>query len=125
MQFLMFAAVGVVGTVGHYITLVILVSAFDEDAVYSSVAGFLVGALINYWLNYHVTFKSNSRHIDTVWKFLSVAGVGLLLNTLLMSWAVKILELHYLLSQIAATGLVLVWNYWANRYWTFRRGDYE
>jgi putative flippase GtrA len=124
MQFLVFAAVGAIGTAGHYVTLVTLVAVFQLDAVFSSVAGFLVGAMINYWLNYHVTFRSKSPHLNTAWKFFTLAAVGLLLNTLLMSWAVNTLKLHYLLSQVAATGLVLLWNYLANRAWTFRRGNY-
>jgi len=29
------------------------------------------------------------------------------------------LDIHYLLVQLVVTGLVLVWNFLANRFWTF------
>ena len=125
MQFLIFAAVGVVGTIGHYVALVVLVSVGGVDPVISSALGFVVGAMINYWLNYHVTFKSTLLHTETVWKFFSVAAVGLLLNTLLMGLLVSMLRVHYLFGQVVTTGIVLLWNYLANRHWTFRRGNYE
>ena len=52
-------------------------------------------------------------------KFFTIAFVGLLLNTIIMAIGVEILNLHYLLAQVVATGLVLFWNFTGNRLWTF------
>lgn len=125
MQFLTFSIVGIVGTATHYAVLFGLVSLTAADPVYASMTGFIAGALVNYFLNYYITFKSDHHHAIAVVKFLSVAGVGLLLNTILMLLATRILVIHYLLGQVAATGTVLLWNYWGNRNWTFRRGNNE
>jgi putative flippase GtrA len=77
-------------------------------------------------LNYHYTFTSNKRHRETMTKFLIVALVGMLFNGLIMSVCTEALQLHYLLAQLAATGLVLLWNFTANRFWTFREsGKYR
>jgi putative flippase GtrA len=32
---------------------------------------------------------------------------------------VEILNIYYLLAQVLSTGLVLVWNFAGNRFWTF------
>ena len=119
-QFLGFAAVGVVGTAAHFATLLILVRKFHLDPVWSSVIGFIVGALVNYLLNYRVVFQSRKRHVEAMSQFFTVAGVGLLLNAAIMAFAVQSLNLHYLLSQILATGTVLLWTFAGNRIWTFR-----
>jgi len=37
-----------------------------------------------------------------------------------MAAGVNVFQLHYLLVQVIATGLVLLWNFAGNRSWTFR-----
>ncbi len=119
-QFLRFAGVGAIGTTGHYITLVLLVEAAGIDAVAASLAGFVVGALINYQLNRTYTFQSDVCHGVALPKFFTIAAIGAFLNTLIMSVAVNQFELHYFLSQVLATGIVLVWGFVGNRFWTFK-----
>lgn len=119
-QFLHFAAVGLVGTAAQYIALVGLVSAFSMNAVFASSLGYILGALVNYQLNFRFTFNSNKKHSDTLPKFLSVAAFGFMLNGLLIAVFIERFLFHYLVSQILATGIVLLWNYGANKAWTFR-----
>ncbi|MDW7646141.1 MAG: GtrA family protein [Desulfuromonadales bacterium] len=117
-QFLVFSAVGAVGTTSHFVVLFLLVQFAGTPPVPASVAGFVVGAVVNYWLNYLITFRSHKPHGPTFTKFLVVALVGLGLNTLIM--AIGTMWLYYLFSQALATGLVLVWNFLCNRFWTFK-----
>ena len=72
----MFACLGVIGTLGHYTVLVVLVQFWAVDPVFASSLGFVVGAVINYILNYHFTFQSRKRHSEALTKFLIVAIIG-------------------------------------------------
>ena len=117
-QFMLFTGVGAVGTAAHFGVLIALVRSQLAGPVVGSVCGFAVGAVVNYLLNYHLTFASTGRHLPTFLKFFSVALSGLCLNTLIMFLATT--HLHYLLSQMMATGTVLIWNFICNRFWTFR-----
>lgn len=119
LRFVVFAAVGAVGTLGHYATMIALVQAARVPPVAASVAGFVVGMVINYVLNYRITFKSRKRHREAATKFFLVAGVGLALNTALMHALTGVVALHYLLAQVLTTVLVLLWNFAANHWWTF------
>jgi putative flippase GtrA len=119
-QFARFAGVGFVSTIGHYGLLITLAQGLDWEPVRASAVGALLGAWINYVLNYHYTFRSKRRHFESVTKFAVVAAVGLLLNTLFMWLGVNIIHAHYLLSQVITTALVLFWSFGANRYWIFR-----
>lgn len=119
-QFFSFAAVGVVGTAAHYSTLIALVQVMHVNAVVSSAAGFVVGALVNYTLNYRVTFRSTKLHRDSMPKFFLVALFGLGFNTAIMALLTEVWKQHYLVAQILATGGVLVWNFAVNRFWTFK-----
>ena len=119
-QFTRFTGVGFISAIGHYGLLVSLVQGFGVEPVRASVAGALLGAWINYAMNYRYTFRSHTRHRESVAKFAVVAAVGLLLNTCFMWLGVHVLAAHYLLSQVLTTVLVLFWSFGANRYWTFR-----
>jgi len=119
-QFVCYAAVGVTGTVAHYAVMIGSVQVLQAKPVVASAAGFMIGALVNYIANYHITFQSRKRHDEAMVKFFSVAVAGLALNTTVMICATDLLRLHYLMAQVIATGVVLGWNFTANRFWTFR-----
>ena len=119
-QFINFTGVGFVSAIGHYGLLIALVQLAGVAAVPASAAGALLGAWINYTLNYHFTFRSSKRHREAVLKFAAVATVGLVLNTLFMWVGVDLIGAHYLLAQVVTTGLVLIWSFAGNRFWTFQ-----
>lgn len=120
LQFLSFGAVGAAGTAAHYATLVATVQLGGLPPVPASGLGALVGALVNYRLNYSFTFRSSGRHRDVLVKFLTVAACGLALNTALMALLTARWSVHYLAAQVATTGVVLVWNFTGNLLWSFR-----
>lgn len=121
-QFVKFTGVGFVSAIGHYGLLITLVQIAAVPAVPASAAGALLGALINYSLNYRYTFRSTRQHREAVLRFAVVASVGLVLNTLFMWVGVELIGAHYLLSQVVTTGLVLIWSFAGNRFWTFHSG---
>jgi putative flippase GtrA len=118
-KFIRFAGVGAIGTVAHYFVLIVVVEFFNAKAVLGSSFGFLVGAAVNYTLNYHFTFKSKKQHLETMPKFYLVAAVGFLINGLIVYLMAHVFSINYLLAQIAATAIVLIWGFVANYLWTF------
>ena len=118
-QFFCFTILGAIGTVGHYATLIALVQLWHANPVIATTFGFIIGAVINYFLNYHITFSSNKNHAEALSKFMLVATIGAAINASIMYAGVSLLEFHYLLAQIIATGIVLGWNFLLNKTWTF------
>jgi len=121
-QFTRFVGVGILATGIHYAILISLMENNLTGAITASTVGYVVSSIFNYLLNYYFTFSSQERHTFAVLKFTFVAGAGLVLNNLIMYLTVTMANLHYLPGQIMATGLVLIWNFTANRYWTYRSG---
>lgn len=120
-QFFRFALVGALCTAIQYLLLAACVEWLGFDAVTASTAGYLVSAVVNYLLSRSYTFASGEPHGTLVWKYVTVLGLGLLLNGLFMQLLHGYLQWHYVLAQLVATGVVLVTNFCAHRIWTFSR----
>lgn len=119
--FLRFVSVGAIGTGGHYSTLILMVEIGKIDPVISSATGFVVGALINYILNYYLTFRSRRNHFTTMAKFFLIATITGGINVGMVYIAIDRAHLNYLIAQIFATGTVLILNFLANLCWTFKK----
>ena len=91
------------------------------EVVAASSVGYGAGALVNYVINYTFTFESNKAHSSALPKFFVVAGFGFALNAGLVALFARLLEFHYLLAQVLATVIILLWNFVLNRIWTFAR----
>jgi putative flippase GtrA len=119
-RFVRFAAVGVVATCVQYALLILLVRFAGMGATLASSLGFVASAAANYLLNYRYTFRSRHPHGPAMLKFASLASVGLLLNAGLMRLLTES-AWNYLIAQVLATAVVLVWNFLGNSLWTFGR----
>lgn len=119
-QFLRFATVGAAATIVQYAVLVVLVEFVRVQPVPAAVLAYMCGALVSYILNARYTFgASNTAFGKGLVKFLIVNVIGLGLNTAIFTTLVH-LHVHYLLAQMVATGLVLIWNYAGARLFVFR-----
>lgn len=116
----LYAAVGAAATVAHYAVLALLVESSWSPPGPAAALGALVGAGVAYFGNRAFTFKDTATpHRRAVWRFLTVALVGALLNGLMVGAGYEHLGLHYLLAQVMATVVVMLLTYHLNRWWTF------
>jgi putative flippase GtrA len=115
-----FAIVGGVATAFQYVVLIVCVRELSLAPVAASAIGFALSSGLNYYLNYRLTFRSSRAHITALPRFLLIAGIGLGANSVAMWVLTKSAHLGYVQAQLIATTLVLLWNYAANRKWTFQ-----
>lgn len=118
-QFISYASAGAIGTFVQYVMLFIFVESLSMYPVAASILGSLAGAMVNYLLSHHWVFRSKRKHSETLSKFVAVGGLSLVLNAGIMYVLVTLASIHYLLAQVAATFIVLLWNFVGNRFWTF------
>jgi putative flippase GtrA len=121
-QFSAFAIVGLFAAVAHYGALVALVEGFAWGAVPATLVGYVAGGIVSYILNRRHTFASDRPHEEATWRFAAVAGVGFCLTWICMEILNGRLGVQYLLAQIVTTGVVLLWSFSANKFWTFGTG---
>jgi putative flippase GtrA len=126
-RFLRFLAVGSLGTLLDFSLLTALKLAGLPTLAANSLS-FSAGLVNNFILNRRWTFVDARRAPWTtqLLQFGLVSLVGLILNNaivVLLEASLGTLtgqpEWGYLPAKIIATGLVVFWNYFANRFWTF------
>jgi putative flippase GtrA len=118
-QLARFLAAGGTATAIHYVLLFGLVETGLLPPTPATCAGYAVAAAANYWLRRRFVFRSRAPHRRTLPRYLAVLGAGFGLNGGLMALGAGVLGLPYGAVQVAATGLVLAWNFAAHRLWTF------
>lgn len=116
-----FLLVGGSATLLQFLLLALLVEWLSVYPVFASAAAYSLSAMFNYWLNYHFTFTSRSRHWRTLPKFVLVALIGLTVNT--GCFALLAIFFHYIPAQVVATGVTLVNNFILHQYWIYRRTE--
>lgn len=117
-QFIRFAAGGAVGTACHYAVLMAWVEILGAPVVLGALVGFAAGALVNYAIARRFVFATRRSHGSALPRFALVAVAGAVLNTMIVALAYGA-GVHYLVAQLLATLVVLVWNFLANKHWTF------
>lgn len=127
-RFARFLAVGAVGTILDFGILTLLKLAGLPTLTSNSIS-FTAGLLNNFTWNRLWTFGES---LKTDWheqlaKFTLVSLVGLALNNLIVLSLEDIFGIilgqpqwGYMPAKVLATGVVVFWNYFANRTWTFK-----
>lgn len=125
-RFLKFVVVGTVGFVIDFGTLNLLKLVFGFHLLVANTISFSLAVVSNFTWNRLWTYPdSRSKPIRSqLMQFFMVNIAGWGINTLVL-WALApvfegmVGELGYNLAKAIATILVLFWNFFVNRYWTY------
>lgn len=118
-QFFLFFAIGLGCTLIQYFVLIGLTEYIGVVPALSSSIGYLLSATINYMLNRRFTFCSKKKHSESAPMFFVISISGLAINGGIMYLAQFFGNIHYMIAQVFSTFVILFWNFFANRSWTF------
>jgi putative flippase GtrA len=118
-RFLLYVVAGVAATATHYAVMIALVQWAKWPEVIATCVGFAAGACVKYPLNYWGVFASRQRHSVAMTRFVLALAVSFVLNAALFAILLRALDVHYMVSQVLTTGVVLFVNYLLARYWIF------
>ncbi|MBV6394666.1 MAG: hypothetical protein HFACDABA_00232 [Anaerolineales bacterium] len=135
-RFFKFAAVGAIGTVVDFAVYNLLNIAFHIAPVVSQAFSFSAAVINNFLWNRHWTYpesRSKAAHHQMA-QFGIVNAVGLLIRTPIIGYMERPLGvlaggagfqpkaadvIGHNLALAIAIGIVMLWNYFINRYWTY------
>lgn len=115
-----YATVGATSAVVDFGALFILTDLANIHYLASATIAFILAALVNYTLNRIWTFKSSGKRRKQLPVFFIIAILGLIINNNIMYFSVEHMDLHYLWAKVFAAAIVTFWNFFGNKYLTFR-----
>lgn len=119
-KFLKFCVVGFSGTAIDFGLTWLCKEIFKIPKFIANAIGFVVAATNNYILNRIWTWGSTNEQVGVEYvKFFTVSLIGLGLNTLILYIFNEKLKFNFYLSKVFATGVVMLWNFFANNFFTF------
>ena len=122
LKFIKFGVVGFVGLLLDFGVTYLVKEKLRWNKYLANSLGFAIAATSNYLLNRAWTFKSADPAIAVQFsKFLLIAVIGLLLNTLILFLLTDKGRFNFYLAKFCAIALVFVWNFSLNYLYTFAR----
>jgi putative flippase GtrA len=136
-RFFRFLVVGTLGAVVDFGTFNLLTNLTRIDAVIASMISFSAAVASNFLWNRYWTYPdSRTKHIShQLIQFFLINIIGLAIRTPLFAFLeprmitlaekyaagmpLKSVTIGHNLSLAVAVGVVLLWNFFANRYWTY------
>lgn len=136
-RFVRFGIVGIIGSVIDFGFLNLFTIVFKVPYVLSSVFSFSLAVINNFLLNRFWTFAASKKDplLGQLVQFGIVSVIGLLIRTPLLAWLEKVLVplagkltpnlltptiVGHNVGLAIGIGVVMLWNYFANRFWTFK-----
>lgn len=112
-QIMKFGVVGVIAFCIDYGVMIFLTEVFHIWYFLSAMISFVVSVVFNYIASMKYVFVGkedmSKRREFVIFIALSVIGLGI--NQLGMWVMVDLLHIHYMISKIFVTGVVMVWNF--------------
>lgn len=136
-RFLKFSFVGMTGTIVDFGVMNLLRLVFEVPLVWAQVISFICAVINNYLWNRYWTYpESRSRNATKqLIQFFIINIIGILIRTPLVPWfndqifeflnnlkvsfPIKNMVISQNIALAAAILIVTLWNYFANRYWTY------
>lgn len=121
-QFIKFALVGALGTTLDYTAYLSLTRFLGVWYLFASVVGFGCGLINNFFWNKYWTFarKESGEGKRQFVKFFIVSVLGVALGNVLLFCLVEWCGFYDIVARVMTTGIVMLWNFSANKVWTFR-----
>ncbi|MDQ6780609.1 MAG: GtrA family protein [Candidatus Eremiobacteraeota bacterium] len=122
-QFLKFGVVGASGTLVN-LALYHLLLYVGTVLWLAYAVGFILGGVNNYWWNRHWTFRSQGHPWKELGQFITVSAIALGLSEVVLIVAERHIPAGIPLRNSAiwllATVCGMGWNFFGNKFWTFR-----
>lgn len=112
-QIFKFGIVGVIATIIDFIFLYIFRDLFKLSLVASNTLSFCISVIYNYFASLTFVFDVNKEKskIKNFIIFIIFSVIGLVLNDFIVVVVTNKLKIHYLISKVIATIIVMIFNF--------------
>jgi len=114
-----FSIVGVIASLTYFIASYALVILFNVNGPIASVSGYLVGMIISFFGQGHVTFNSNHLSSGQFLRFCLLSAFGLLFSFVSVFVVVDLLQWRLIWALLATVIVVPLVNFLVMQVWVF------
>lgn len=119
-KFFKFCLVGFTGMILDFGVTWVLKEKFRINKYAANSTGFILAATSNYTLNRLWTFHSENKQVATEYlSFMLISLAGLAINNLVIFVLHDKIKLNFYLAKVGAVGIVTIWNFGMNFFFTF------
>ena len=125
-QLFRYLFVGGLAFIVDYGLLYVLTEYAGMHYIVSATLSFIAGLTVNYLISTHWIFKSGTVVKNRAGEFVIFAligVVGLVLNNILLYFFTDICGIHYMISKLITTALVMLWNFFGRKLILFNSKD--
>jgi len=119
-NFILYAFIGATGVIIDFIIFTVLVEVIGLYYVISNVISVSFGLTNNFILNRKYNFKVYNKPVHRFLSFYLIGFVGIAISTLLIHLFTETFVIPILISKIIAVMIVVILQYIANRFITFK-----
>lgn len=124
-DYVAYGIVGVSATLVDYLCYIGITRShpwFREQYLVANALGFCIAVWWGYYWHRRVTFRAqHGDHKKQFPRFVVVALVGLAVNSVALWVTIDSLHIYDILAKLLAIGVTAMWNFNAQRFWTFRK----
>ncbi len=113
-DFVRFCLVGETGFIINFSLLTLLYKVFELPVFISQLVASEIALFSNFLLHHHWTYKHKkvTKTLPSLlWQFHITSWVAIVGSALLVSLAVHVLRLNYVLALMISSGVALLWNF--------------
>lgn len=120
LKFIKFCVVGGSGVLVDFTVTYLLKEKARVNKYIANSAGFITAASTNYLFNRIWTFESHNPKITEQYLlFIGIAAIGLIINNTVIYLLTEKAHLKFYFSKLLAIGVVTIWNFFMNYFFTF------
>jgi putative flippase GtrA len=120
-KFIRYALVGFTGVLVDFSVTYLFKEYIKVSKYVANSLGFCTAVITNYLLNRYWTFGVGQEDVFIQFgTFLLVSLIGLVMNNFIIYLLNEKLKVNFYISKIMAIGVVILWNFFVNYYYTFR-----
>ncbi|MBT4516825.1 GtrA family protein [bacterium] len=120
-QFIKFSLIGVLNTIVDFVAYVFFTRVIHWHYLLAAFLAFLLAVTSSFLLNRYWTFKLEHKLSAKEYsKFILVAAGGLLLTMIFLYILVDKFFWHDLWAKLFTIIIVINWNFWLQKFWTFK-----
>jgi putative flippase GtrA len=121
LKFIKFCVVGFSGMILDFGLTWLLKERLRINKYVANSTGFIFAATSNYILNRLWTFQSENKQVTNEYlSFMLISLAGLALNNFVIFLLHDKLKLNFYIAKVGAVGVVTLWNFGMNYFFTFR-----